>query len=426
MGNVEVSYGTSRSTSSSNLNRPSQQRRPSANTNRGASSSTINSSPMRRHPTSDSINSSNRRSPNPSRLLREDGGGNVNTTTTTNNTTATTTHSTEDPHLQLQGLSVQLLRELLTDAGVRHDHIIERRELEEEVIKVQKRAEEQANLQAAQEIQNQQDQGEEEQDGMMGMQPPIHPLTEMLPMLFGSHTGMQPQQQNRVQGIRLLPNGALMVVSDRSNSNPQTITRGNSNDPSSQRNRRAPTGNITNSDADPFGGAFDDANDDMMSPNPFMLQTRAQHGQPRVEELFAMLQMLAEASNNGGNLSNLGEGGLGGGTGPDLSSLFGPQGPAPASQQQISQLPTEVIRESDVNANGTNGGGGSSSTAHNTAGDDQPITRTRSNLNCTVCLEDIVPGDTVRTLPCLHRFHTACIDRWLALHNSCPICKTAI
>ena len=32
-------------------------------------------------------------------------------------------------------------------------------------------------------------------------------------------------------------------------------------------------------------------------------------------------------------------------------------------------------------------------------------------------------GDTTTNLPCLHMFHTNCIQSWLRTQNTCPICK---
>merc|ERR1712176_5857 len=42
---------------------------------------------------------------------------------------------------------------------------------------------------------------------------------------------------------------------------------------------------------------------------------------------------------------------------------------------------------------------------------------------CTVCMEAFREGEELRILPCLHRFHKGCIDRWLCLNCSCPLCK---
>lgn len=44
-------------------------------------------------------------------------------------------------------------------------------------------------------------------------------------------------------------------------------------------------------------------------------------------------------------------------------------------------------------------------------------------LTCSVCLEQVVDGEIVRTLPCVHQFHSACIDQWLRQQATCPVCK---
>jgi len=45
---------------------------------------------------------------------------------------------------------------------------------------------------------------------------------------------------------------------------------------------------------------------------------------------------------------------------------------------------------------------------------------------CIICLDPFEPGDPLRTLPCMHRYHKACIDQWLSSHLSCPICKSSV
>ncbi len=52
--------------------------------------------------------------------------------------------------------------------------------------------------------------------------------------------------------------------------------------------------------------------------------------------------------------------------------------------------------------------------------------------NCIICLSPFQNGDRLRVLPCKHRFHTSCIDKWLSgsfsydgCHTGvCPTCKT--
>ena len=45
---------------------------------------------------------------------------------------------------------------------------------------------------------------------------------------------------------------------------------------------------------------------------------------------------------------------------------------------------------------------------------------------CNICLEAFVNGDGVKTLPCLHMFHTSCIDTWLSRKSECPLCKYSL
>lgn len=46
---------------------------------------------------------------------------------------------------------------------------------------------------------------------------------------------------------------------------------------------------------------------------------------------------------------------------------------------------------------------------------------------CSVCLDDMEPGQLVRTLPlCGHLYHDVCITMWAARKNRCPVCNQAI
>lgn len=48
------------------------------------------------------------------------------------------------------------------------------------------------------------------------------------------------------------------------------------------------------------------------------------------------------------------------------------------------------------------------------------------HLKCMVCMEEFADGETLRSLPCLHRYHQNCIDQWLVRCATCPICKQNI
>jgi len=47
-------------------------------------------------------------------------------------------------------------------------------------------------------------------------------------------------------------------------------------------------------------------------------------------------------------------------------------------------------------------------------------------FECSICLTEFSDGDSVKTLPCAHQFHSGCINKWLEDHNTCPVCKTQV
>ncbi|KAI5071826.1 hypothetical protein GOP47_0014077 [Adiantum capillus-veneris] len=48
------------------------------------------------------------------------------------------------------------------------------------------------------------------------------------------------------------------------------------------------------------------------------------------------------------------------------------------------------------------------------------------DTSCSICLADYKDCETLRLLPdCRHIFHAACIDAWLRLHASCPMCRAS-
>lgn len=46
-----------------------------------------------------------------------------------------------------------------------------------------------------------------------------------------------------------------------------------------------------------------------------------------------------------------------------------------------------------------------------------------SNESCAICIGDYKHGEKLRTLPCMHKFHVECVDKWLKQKSDCPICK---
>ncbi|ESO00996.1 hypothetical protein HELRODRAFT_138092, partial [Helobdella robusta] len=48
------------------------------------------------------------------------------------------------------------------------------------------------------------------------------------------------------------------------------------------------------------------------------------------------------------------------------------------------------------------------------------------NENCSICLEEFTDEIFICELECRHCYHFECLDTWLALRTSCPICQTNI
>ncbi|KAL5544858.1 hypothetical protein UlMin_008642 [Ulmus minor] len=71
-------------------------------------------------------------------------------------------------------------------------------------------------------------------------------------------------------------------------------------------------------------------------------------------------------------------------------------GRPPASKTVVENLPTLILTKEDVENN---------------------------NTLCAVCKDELNVGEKAKLLPCSHRYHGDCIDPWLRIRNSCPVCR---
>jgi len=47
-------------------------------------------------------------------------------------------------------------------------------------------------------------------------------------------------------------------------------------------------------------------------------------------------------------------------------------------------------------------------------------------FTCAICLEECSSSLQQQILPCMHKFHRDCIDRWMQTQTTCPECRTPI
>ncbi|XXQ34424.1 RING-type domain-containing protein [Plasmodiophora brassicae] len=45
---------------------------------------------------------------------------------------------------------------------------------------------------------------------------------------------------------------------------------------------------------------------------------------------------------------------------------------------------------------------------------------------CVICQTDYADGDQLKHLNCNHEFHSSCLDQWLELKASCPLCREVV
>ncbi|XP_052198100.1 E3 ubiquitin-protein ligase MPSR1-like [Diospyros lotus] len=69
-------------------------------------------------------------------------------------------------------------------------------------------------------------------------------------------------------------------------------------------------------------------------------------------------------------------------------------GPLPASKAAIEALPVVKITEEE-----------------------------EEESECAICLAEYEVGGEAKEMPCKHRFHPGCIEKWLGIHGSCPVCR---
>ncbi|GAB6030720.1 hypothetical protein CHUAL_007571 [Chamberlinius hualienensis] len=50
----------------------------------------------------------------------------------------------------------------------------------------------------------------------------------------------------------------------------------------------------------------------------------------------------------------------------------------------------------------------------------------KKNRECVICMVEFGVGEPIRFLPCMHTYHTSCIDDWLMRSFTCPSCMEPV
>lgn len=78
------------------------------------------------------------------------------------------------------------------------------------------------------------------------------------------------------------------------------------------------------------------------------------------------------------------------------------------------------LDENTVHRNGVSDSALSRLPTHRYTADEK---ENNNNSKCSICLAAYEVNDSIKTITCLHSFHSECIDRWLRDHDICPVCK---
>lgn len=60
------------------------------------------------------------------------------------------------------------------------------------------------------------------------------------------------------------------------------------------------------------------------------------------------------------------------------------------------------------------------------AGTDKERVISGEDAVCCICLAKYANNDELRELPCSHFFHRECVDKWLKINATCPLCKSEV
>lgn len=98
-----------------------------------------------------------------------------------------------------------------------------------------------------------------------------------------------------------------------------------------------------------------------------------------------------------------------------------------ATEESINALPTLKYRvKTDGTGSNESKNPGGEEDGCVAAGTEKERAISGEDAVCCICLAKYEDDDELRELPCSHFFHTQCVDKWLKINASCPLCKSEI
>ncbi|KAH9611585.1 hypothetical protein KSS87_023236 [Heliosperma pusillum] len=96
-----------------------------------------------------------------------------------------------------------------------------------------------------------------------------------------------------------------------------------------------------------------------------------------------------------------------------------------ASEESINTLPTYKFKVKN-DENGSTEQRNSAEGGIVAIGTEKERVISAEDAVCCICLARYMEDDEMRELPCTHFFHAECVDRWLKINATCPLCKFEI
>ncbi|MBA0729611.1 hypothetical protein Golax_000055 [Gossypium laxum] len=98
-----------------------------------------------------------------------------------------------------------------------------------------------------------------------------------------------------------------------------------------------------------------------------------------------------------------------------------------ATPESIEALPTYKFKvKKNRNGDGKDVNSGASEAGVVAAGTEKERIISGEDAVCCICLAKYTNNEELRELPCSHFMHKECVDKWLKINASCPLCKNDI